>query len=104
MDDLRLTINKIIRNFDEEDLSLVYSFVKRLGESYEDYESAQTFSEKSIETIGNKNKVAEDKTERFRTDDVPSTKLDYSSDELLEDYGFSGNEELLERLMMWRRD
>lgn len=104
MDDLRLTINKIIRTFDDEDLNLVYSLVKRLSESYEEYEPTQTDSEKPKEQIKNKNEVMKDETERFSVDDVPSKKLDYASDELLEDYGLSENEELLERLMMWRRD
>ncbi|CRH94846.1 Uncharacterised protein [Chlamydia trachomatis] len=41
---------------------------------------------------------------KYSTNDIPHKELDFSSNELLDDYGISENEELLERLMLWKRD
>ncbi|MBL7576132.1 tetratricopeptide repeat domain protein [Peptoniphilus asaccharolyticus DSM 20463] len=104
MEDLRLTINKMIKNFDEEDLNLVYSLVKRLDESYE-YETEVPVAPKIEQKPDFKNPApVSEKNMKYSTNDIPHKELDFSSNELLDDYGISENEELLERLMMWKRD
>lgn len=94
-----LEINKILRNLDEEDLNLVYVFVNRLFESYEDVSvQTQVENQKEVSEVSNESNLKADVKES-----VQSLNSDAVYEDILDTYESLGSEELLERLMMWKR-
>lgn len=94
-----LEINKILRNLDEEDLNLVYVFVNRLFESYEDVSvQTQVENQKEVSEVSNESDLKADVKES-----VQSLNSDDVYEDILDTYESLGSEELLERLMMWKR-
>lgn len=95
-------INEILKNFDDADLDLVYRFVERLFESYESLDDISEKSQKTTFENDEYSKKQFDLSENSIQSDIPHDNL--LNDDLMESYESLGDEELLERLMMWRRD